>query len=193
MYASEFRGLTDIAVARRAMAGDSEAFEELADRFGPVARAIAAATVGYPMADDIAQDVLLMARRGVRALRRPEHFAAWLRTVTRRRALEVAKRDRRVSAEAFADELRYHESLTVVRTPAEIVAKAADNAALHRAMRRLPSALADSLRMQYWHGVPQRRIATALGVSLPTVKWRVREAKLRLRAMLTEWKESDDG
>ena len=193
MYASEFQELTDAAVAQRAMDGDAEAFGELVARFGPVARAIAAATVGYPMADDVAQDVLLMARRGVRALRRPEHFAAWLRTVTRRRALEMAKRDRRASAEAFADELRYHRRLTVVRTPADIVATAEDNTALHDAMHRLPPELAEPLRMQYWHGVPQRRVATALGVSLPTVKWRVREAKLRLRAMLTEWKGNDDG
>ncbi len=191
MYASEFQGLTDAAVARRAMDGDGDAFEELAERFGPVARAIAAATVGYPLADDVAQDVLLMARLGVRTLRRPEHFAAWLRTVTRRRALDLAKRDRRASA--AADELRYHTNLTVVRTPDEVLARSEDHAALHDAMRRLPAELAEPLRMQYWHGVPQRRIATALGVSLPTVKWRVREAKLRLHTMLTRWKENDDG
>jgi len=191
VYASEFQGLTDAAVARRAMDGDGDAFEELAERFGPVARAIAAATVGYPLADDVAQDVLLMARLGVRTLRRPEHFAAWLRTVTRRRALDLAKRDRRASA--AADELRYHTNLTVVRTPDEVLARSEDHAALHDAMRRLPAELAEPLRMQYWHGVPQRRIATALGVSLPTVKWRVREAKLRLHTMLTRWKENDDG
>jgi len=191
VYASEFQGLTDAAVARRAMDGDGDAFEELAERFGPVARAIAAATVGYPLADDVAQDVLLMARLGVRTLRRPEHFAAWLRTVTRRRALDLAKRDRRASA--AVDELRYHTNLTVVRTPDEVLARSEDHAALHDAMRRLPAELAEPLRMQYWHGVPQRRIATALGVSLPTVKWRVREAKLRLHTMLTRWKENDDG
>ncbi|MAF09788.1 hypothetical protein CMK11_04990 [Candidatus Poribacteria bacterium] len=193
MYADEFAGQSDATVVRRAMAGSPDAFEELVARFGPVVRGMAATVVGYPAADDVAQDVLLAARTGVPTLRRPEHFAAWLRTVTRRRAVEVARRDRRDSAEMRADELRYHRSLTVVQTPDEILARSEDHAALHAAMRRLPDELATPLRMQYWHGAPQRRIAAALGVSLATVKWRVREAKLRLRRSLREVEGNDHG
>ncbi|MBT3268434.1 sigma-70 family RNA polymerase sigma factor [Candidatus Poribacteria bacterium] len=193
MYADEFLGQSDEAVVRRAMTGCPDAFEELVARFGPVVRGMAATVVGYPAADDVAQDVLLAARTGLRGLRHPEHFTAWLRTVTRRRAVEVARRDRRDSAEIRADELRYHRSLTVVQTPDDILARSEDHAALHAAMGRLPDALATTLRMQYWHGAPQRRIADTLGVSLATVKWRVHEAKQRLRRSLRNTEGNDDG
>lgn len=193
MHASEFDGHSDRAVVRRAMTGCPDAFEELVERFGPVVRGMAAAVVGYPAADDVAQDVLLAARSGVRTLRRAEHFTAWLRTVTRRRAVEVARTDRRSSAQAQADELRYHTRLTVVQTPTDILTRAEDHAALHDALRRLPEELATPLRMQYWHGASQRRIADALGLSLPTVKWRVREAKQRLRILLRHEEGTDDG
>jgi RNA polymerase sigma-70 factor, ECF subfamily len=193
VYADEFLGQSDEAVVRRAMTGCPDAFEELVARFGPVVRGMAATVVGYPAADDVAQDVLLAARTGLRGLRHPEHFTAWLRTVTRRRAVEVARRDRRDSAEIRADELRYHRSLTVVQTPDDILARSEDHAALHAAMGRLPDALATTLRMQYWHGAPQRRIADTLGVSLATVKWRVHEAKQRLRRSLRNTEGNDDG
>ena len=184
MHVSEFYGQSDVAVARRAMTGCPDAFDELVARFGPVVRGLAATMVGYPAGDDVAQEVLMAARSGVTKLRCPEHFTAWLRTVTRRRAADVARNDQRSSAQAHADELRYHTSLTVVRTPDEILTRAENHAALHAAIRRLPEELATPLRMQYWHGAPQRRIAAVLGLSLPTVKWRVREAKQRLRHML---------
>ena len=174
------------------MAGCPDAFDELVARFGPVVRGMAA-VVGYPAADDVAQDVLLAARAGVLTLRRAEHFTAWLRTVTRQRAAQVARSDGRSSAQAFADELRYHTSLTVVQTPHDILTRAEDHAALHAALRKLPDELATPLRMQYWHGAPQRRIADVLGLSAPAAKWRVREAKKRLRGLLQQREEDDHG
>ncbi|MEO2002543.1 MAG: sigma factor-like helix-turn-helix DNA-binding protein, partial [Candidatus Poribacteria bacterium] len=59
--------------------------------------------------------------------------------------------------------------------------------------RRLPEELATPLRMQYWHGAQQRRIAAVLGLSLPTVKWRVREAKQRLRHILQAKEGTEHG
>ena len=193
MHVSELYGQSDVAVARRAMTGCPDAFDELVARFGPVVRGLAATMVGYPAGDDVGQEVLMAARSGVTKLRHPEHFTAWLRTVTRRRAADVARNDQRSSAQAHADELRYHTSLTVVRTPDEILTRAESHAGLHAAIRRLPEELATPLRMQYWHGAPQRRIAAVLGLSLPTVKWRVREAKQRLRHMLQAKEGTEHG
>ena len=82
----------ETALAERAVAGDAEAFGELAERTWPsLVRLARVALAGDPEAEDVAQEALLVAWRRLGQLRRTERFVPWLRRIAWREALRAAR------------------------------------------------------------------------------------------------------
>jgi DNA-directed RNA polymerase specialized sigma24 family protein len=100
---------------RRAAAGDAVAVEVLARRALTLALRTSAAMLGFGEdAADVAQEVAIDVLRGLRSLRDPALFDAWVYRITARRALRFLRSRRgRSRAESQLESLAEHEQPSV--------------------------------------------------------------------------------
>lgn len=71
-------------------------------------------------------------------------------------------------------------------TPATVLAQAREVVLLLQALRRLPVEGQMILEMYYWEGMPASEIGEALGMPEPTVRTKIRRARLRLEELVAE-------
>jgi len=131
------------------------------------------------IAEEVAQDVFVaMWNRpgGYDVLRGP--LRAWLIGLARHKAIDAVRREERardrarlLSSEAGAVNLRA-EALDEVERAADVRA----------ALARLPQDKRTALELAYFGGLTYREVAVAQGVPEGTVKSRIRDALLSLRA-----------
>ena len=100
---------------QRARTGDERAFDLLVQRHGGAARRAVRRLVGHPEeVEDLLQDALLKAWRGLDRFRGDSAFGTWLVQIASRTALDHLRRKRRWRAEAqalFAQACRRDEAL----------------------------------------------------------------------------------
>ncbi|MFF2275855.1 ECF RNA polymerase sigma factor SigK [Agromyces sp. NPDC058126] len=164
--------------------GDREAFgrfyDETAARvFGLVRRVL----VDAAQAEEVTQDVFLEAwQTAARFDPARGAAAAWLLTLAHRRAV-----DRVRSAQASHDR-DLKAGLRDLDVPVDEVAEAAEIAVEHErvsgAFAELSAAQRECLALAYYGGCTQSEIAERLGLPLGTVKTRLRDGMIRLRALL---------
>jgi RNA polymerase sigma-70 factor (ECF subfamily) len=151
----------------RAREGDLDAFERLIARHRTRVAQIARQIVGdREAAQDVAQEALLRAFRGLPALRDGERFGPWLNTIVRRAGVQWLRDDGH-SPEPIDDELMH--GLPVLweappEPPTELVERV--RAALAVLSRRERTAMV----LHYLEGRGCEEIAAALGVSSGSVR-----------------------
>lgn len=167
-----------VRLARRAVAGDRDALDELLRELEPLVVRTARLIVGSGSwaAEDAAQEALLDVTRGIASLRAPEAVRTWALRVATTRAIKVARRERYLAlrrAAAMADELA--------------VGPADDRSlALKEAFDRLPPKLRATAVLRLYVGLSEAETADVLGTSLGTVKSNLHDARKRLAATLGE-------
>ncbi|MBD0369626.1 MAG: RNA polymerase sigma factor [Pyrinomonadaceae bacterium] len=162
-----------------AILGDLEAFNELAGRYRAAAVRTAQAVVGRDMAEDVAQDALLLAFKALPSIEQPSRFAPWLGAITRNRALRFGKQESaRDKGRVELDEVLLSEIDALSRPFLE---ETEANEELRLALEGVPEDYALVLKMHFLDEMPLKRIAAFLGVPLSTVKWRVHKGKQLLR------------
>jgi RNA polymerase sigma-70 factor (ECF subfamily) len=87
--------LPDEVLVVAAILGDLAAFNELVLRYRAAVVRLAQTIVGREDAEDVAQEVFLLAFKALPAIENPTKFAAWVMTITRHRALRFSKQKRR--------------------------------------------------------------------------------------------------
>jgi RNA polymerase sigma-70 factor, ECF subfamily len=164
-----------------AILGNLEAFDELVARYRAAVVRTAQGIVGRELAEDVAQDALLLAFKALPSIEDPAKFAPWLYSITRHRALRLGKQQRSIeSREVVMDEMLL-ESLDALARP---FIDRVDDDELQRALDKLPDEYALVLRLRYLDEMPLKRIAAFTGAPLTTVKWRVHQGKKLLRSQL---------
>jgi RNA polymerase sigma-70 factor (ECF subfamily) len=169
-------------LVERAMAGDHDAFSELArvsiGRLYVVARLILR---DDSRAEDATQEALVAAWRRLNGLRDPDHFEAWLhRLLVNASYREARKSRRRGSCEVQVDALPMPEASGA--TDAGLVL--ADRDQLERGFRRLDVDQRTVLVMHYYLGFSLDDAAEVLGVPPGTVRSRLHRAIGAMRAAL---------
>ena len=126
-------------------------------------------------AQDLVQDSLIRAWRGVDRLQNPAAIKGWLKTIGRR---NNARRFERVQPELSA--------MTVDEIGAERITydTSTEAFALRRALHALPEKYSGPLIMQVLHGYSQQEIADRLGLTSAGVGSRLFRARQRLRDSL---------
>jgi RNA polymerase sigma factor (sigma-70 family) len=167
-----------VRLARRAVAGDRDALDELLRELEPLVVRAARLIVGSGSwtAEDAAQEALLDVARGVTTLRAPEAVRTWALRIATTRAIKVARRERLLSlrrAPASAPELHIEPSDE-------------RSAALKEAFDRLPPRLRATAVLRLYVGLTEAEAAEVLGCSLGTVKSNLHDARKRLAASLGE-------
>lgn len=164
--------------------GSEEAFARLYDAVAGPVYGTALRTLRDPAhAEEVAQEVLLEVWRGAGGYRADRGTVmAWVSTIAHRRAV-----DRVRSVQAAADRETRVASLgpTVRESVAEQVERGLDVERVRAALAGLSGAQRESLVLAYYGGYSQREIAQILRVPLGTVKTRMRDGLIRLRASFT--------
>jgi RNA polymerase sigma-70 factor (ECF subfamily) len=165
-------------LVERAMAGDHEAFSELARlsvaKLYAVARLILRDTA---KAEDATQEALVAAWRDLSTLRDPDRFEAWLRQLTVRACYrEVRRHGQRMRLQA-----RVEPYGGIVPDPGLALA---DRDQLERGFARLTPEQRALIVLHYYLGLPLQETADTFGLPIGTVKSRLHRAVQLLRSAL---------
>ncbi len=148
--------------------GDALALDQLLDELAPYVRRLCT-RIAPAMAEDATQEALLAVFRGLPSLRAPEAIITWVRAVSVRAAVRLARQaDREAAAPAQASVEPHASSL-------EGLVDIGD------AVGRLPLAQRAVLVLRTCEGLSEQEIAATLGISAGTVKSRLHRARATLR------------
>jgi RNA polymerase sigma-70 factor (ECF subfamily) len=166
----------------RVSAGSVEGFVDLYDRYRDRAYRVARAVCHDDgLAQEAVQDGFLSIWNS-RANYRPEQgsIAAWLLTVVRYRAIDIARSNGRHASRRAEDDQATARSLT--DDPLEIAVKHDDAQRLHASLAMLPDAQAEVITLAYYGQLTHIEIAAHLGLPTGTVKGRMRLGLQKLQA-----------
>lgn len=147
------------------------ALDRLLDKLAPYVRRLCQG-VAPNAADDATQEALMAIFRNLRRLRAPEAIVSWVRVLTVRAALRVARDAARELADGDVPE-RHGD-----RGRLETVVDIAD------ALERIPPEQRAVLVLRQIEGLSEREVAHALDLPVGTVKSRLHRARASFRR---EW------
>ncbi|MHC4178105.1 MAG: RNA polymerase sigma factor [Planctomycetota bacterium] len=163
----------DEELVSAALCGDVDSFMKLCRRYYPTMVAIARAILGdFHLAEDAAQEALARACRRLPSLERPSRVGAWLVTICRNQARDMARRTRSM------------ESLGGRDFPEDAPQQSADVEAVRRAIKTLPPESRELLYLKYRSELSHQQVSDLLGVSLQAVHGRLKRARQAVREHL---------
>ena len=168
----------------RAAAGDRDAFAEVYDGLAPRMLGLARAVVrNHAMAEEVVQEVMLEVwRQAARFDPAAGSVSTWALTIAHRRSVDRVRAVR--SAEDREDRAVAGEAVREYDSVAEDVLQREDEERVRAAMTGLTDLQREAVVLAYWGGHTSAEISRRLGVPVPTVKTRLRDGLIRLRAGL---------
>ncbi len=162
-----------VAAARM---GDAESFSRLCEQHYPALVAIAYSQLAdRSLAEDAAQETLLVAYRDIAKLNETGRFLPWLAAICRNTAIDMAKaraRERHAGIEdcGSVTDLCHHQDDTV--------------AVVREIIFRLDPDMRDLILLRYYNQMTYEQIAGLLGVSEEAVNGKLRRARKTIRREL---------
>ena len=172
---------TDMSLLARMAQRDSKALDTFYTRHARAVFSLALTMLGdRTRATDLTQDVFLLVWRSAGTYQPTGSARAWLLRLTRNRAIDELRRDRRRRASEAPLPEQCFEAL-----PAPLaLADAAERQAVRDALATLPAEQRDALVLAFFQGLSHQEIATCLRTPLGTIKARIRRALQTLRQQL---------
>ena len=172
--------MSDAQLVRRAVAGDDAAFDELVSRHRSRVYHLALSKVqSRDAALDLAQEAFVQVYVSLRTLREPEKFRAWLTSITSNLCLMYLRRESEITMPD--DVFDTMESKSACTTETDM-----DAAMVRSALDNLPNGTRSAALLYFVEEMKQTEIAEFLGISLPAVKSRIRDARMRLQKEMVE-------
>ena len=181
--------LSDAAVVRRVLAGDTEAYALLVERYYQRCARYAVHVIGNREdAEEAVQDTLLRAFRSLDRYEERGQFTAWLFRILanqcRSAVVRIARRER-----DFPDVYTDGALPVDVRPNGD-----ADSAAIHdstgdrldAALAQLPADQREALALRFGESLRYEDMSAITGASVSALKMRVSRATARLRSLLME-------
>lgn len=162
-------GTSVAELVRAAQRGDRAAFSALYDRFARAVHAVVLARAAYRDADDLVQDVFVVALERVGQLAEPAAFPGWILAIARTRTL---------------DHLRRRAAVPLVDEPSALPAPTAEARAALAAIRALPEAYRETLVMRLVEGMTGPEIAARTGMAPGSVRVNLHRGMKLLRDRL---------
>ncbi len=188
--AAEAATALDLALVRRAQAGDVEAFGELVERNRrAVFRAALAAVGSATEADDVAQEAFITAFQKLDGFRGESSFKTWLLSITWRKAIDrrksVTRWVHRLVAPAQSSEGEEWNPMDRLAAGGQSQEDELMTSDLQERLKpliaSLPKKLRDALLLAGSGDHSYDEIGRLLKIPTGTVKWRVSEARKVLR------------
>jgi RNA polymerase sigma-70 factor (ECF subfamily) len=172
------------ALVIAAASGDRDAFGELFTRYHGQILAIAMRRLqDHGEAQELAQEVFVKAMTKLDQLRTPVCFPAWLRSITRRMAINRIVR--RPPVTAIEPEVMDAHCVEL-KTPLGHALDRERERQVHRGLNRLRTLDRDTLKAFYLRGRSLRELSSEFDAPLGTIKRRLHTARKRLSAELAE-------
>jgi RNA polymerase sigma-70 factor (ECF subfamily) len=174
----------DLAVIRRVLGGDVEAFRVLVERHqGPLCGFVRNLIPDAHDAEDIAQDVFLTAYHKLGSYDPGRGaFSTWLLTIARNRCRNALKKPRPRSLDGLPDVAGH-------RPPDAELAEAELFRRLDRALDALPFEQKTAFVLAEMQGLSHEEVGRIEGVPVGTVKSRLSRAREKLRSLLSRTAE----
>ena len=152
---------------------------------GPLVRYAAHLTGDPDLARDVVQDTFL--RLWKQNKQRVEgHLAQWLFTVCRNRALDVLRKEKRMSRLTGTGNL---EPASTAPGPATLLERQETLNRVLLALESLPPREQEVLRLKFQNGLSYREIAATVGISVSNVGYLIHTAVKKVRAELERHSE----
>lgn len=180
--------VTDEELVARARQGDTHAFGELVTRHqAAVVRTAFVVCRSHDEADDVAQEAFVSAWRRLGTFRGDSQFKTWLLTITWRHALTRRGSPwRRLFARARQPDDEAVDLRSSAPGPERTVAGGEMLRQVRQIVDELPARLRDPLLLATSGECTFEAMSEMLGVPTGTLKWRVMEARRRVKAALAE-------
>lgn len=176
--------LSDADLVEAAKAGDTASFGELVRRHGPRLLALARQVVGADGAEDVVQEAMIDAYRGLAGFVGNAAVGTWLYRITLNRCLqERRKRKPLVDAEPLELLARWEDPDYSV-DPAVVAARRAQTETLHCVLEELPDGYRMALLLHDGQGLSAAELAEVTGIPLGTAKSNIRRSRLALFTLL---------
>jgi RNA polymerase sigma-70 factor, ECF subfamily len=175
----------DLVVAARS--GDKAAFGQLVTRHGGRLLSLARQMVGPEAAEDVVQEAMIDAFRGLDGFSGNAAVGTWLYRITLNRCLAERRRRRphTVDSEPL-DLLRRWEDADYSVDPAVVAARRSQAETLHAVLDLLPERYRNALLLHDGQGLSASEVADALGIPLGTAKSHIRRSRMALVSLLAE-------
>ena len=186
----------DIDLIERTLAGDETAFTELVKKYEKPVHALAWRKIGdFHIAEDITQDTFLKAYQRLHTLKDPHRFAGWLYVIATRRCLAWFRKERiqvqpladmdsvSIQRDAYSQHIATERAKTAKRVQQEVVKKL---------LMKLKESDRTILTLHYFGEMTCEEMSEFLGVSVNTIKSRLRRARNRLKKEETVIREALD-
>ncbi|MDE0313953.1 MAG: sigma-70 family RNA polymerase sigma factor [Candidatus Poribacteria bacterium] len=175
----------DVELIRSILSGDDSAFSDLVQKYQKSVHALAWRQIGdFQVAEEITQDTFLQAYKKLATLKNPNQFAGWLYVITRNLCTDWHRRKKPTMKSLEATKTKTLEKTAYERYLAEEREKAA---AEHRRelvknlLEKLPESERTVVTLHYLGEMTSEAISKFLGVSVNTIKSRLRRARKRLQ------------
>lgn len=165
----------DALLVEAARDGDRGAFGRLYDRFAPMVHGILLARVPPGEADDLTQEVFLLALRRIHTLREAAAFGGWLAAIARNRANDFHRGSR--------ETVELPENLEGQDPPQD------EAQSVLAAIRTLPEAYRETLILRLVEGLTGPEIAARTGMTPGSVRVNLHRGMRQLRERLGAGKE----
>ena len=174
----------DLELVLRCRNGDGGAFEELYRRHaGRLYNLVFRMAGTVHEAEDLLQDVFLLAHRKLGSFRGDSSLATWLYRLAMNHCLDHLRGRQARMGKATESLDAEHAAEPAARAPA--VPSAISRLDLERAIGRLPEGCRAAFLLHDVEGFEHQEVAQILGVSVGTSKSQVHKARMKLRGMLT--------
>jgi len=178
----------DLALIAAIAAGDSNALEQLYDRYGAVVYRVARRMLkDRELAEDVVQEVFWRVwRRSASFTNDRGRVAQWLFGIAHNLCIDELRRVRARPAPVYED-IEHPVIQQLIDEQTDVPAAAwttEQRRVITEAMRKLPAAQCQAIALAYFGGMSHQEIATKLNRPLGTIKTRVRLGLHKLGGLL---------
>lgn len=181
----------DAPLVESAKAGDRAAFGKLYERYARMVHGILVARAPVSDADDLVQDVFVMALRRLSSLRDAARFGGWLAAIARNRANDYHRHS--VNAVEWREDLPASERESGPMSNLTSTATADEAAKVLTAIRSLPDAYKETLILRLVEGMTGPEIAARTGLTPGSVRVNLHRGMQQLRERLERTSAGSEG
>jgi RNA polymerase sigma-70 factor (ECF subfamily) len=178
---------SDLELVEAAKAGDTAGFGELVRRHAPRLLALARQMVGPDAAEDVIQEAMVDAYRGLGGFAGNAAVGTWLYRIALNRCLQERRRTKPLVVDAEPLELlsRWEDPDYSV-DPALVAARRSHAETLQSLLGQLPESYRTALLLHDGQGLTAAELAEVTGIPLGTAKSNIRRSRLALFTLLGE-------